>query len=94
MLSIHDIFHASILKKHLRDEEQQRVLDMPEVEILDDITIIVIPVCILAKEDKRLRNKVISLVKVQWNRKGAEEVSWDAMRICIAMTCTYLLVPI
>ena len=33
--------------------------------------------CILAKEDKRLRNKVIPLVKLQWNRRGSEEASWE-----------------
>ncbi|XP_020242901.1 uncharacterized protein LOC109821119 [Asparagus officinalis] len=32
---------------------------------------------ILAKKDKRLRNKVIHLVKVQWNRKEADEASWE-----------------
>ena len=67
--------------------------DTPEVEILDDMTF-TIHVCILAKEDKRFRNKVISLVKVQWNQKGAEKVSWGTMRICITTTSTYLLAPI
>lgn len=33
--------------------------------------------CILAKETKQLRNKVIPLVKVQWNRQGVEEASWE-----------------
>ncbi|XP_020243405.1 uncharacterized protein LOC109821642 [Asparagus officinalis] len=94
MPSIHDVFHVSMLIKHLRDELKQRVLDTLEVEILDDMTIITIPVCILAKEDKRLRIKVISLVKVQWNQKGAEEVSWGTMRICIVTTCNYLLAPL
>ena len=56
------------------------MLDTPEVEILDDITIIAIHVCILANEDKRLRNKVISLVKVQWNRKGAGKAFWGLQR--------------
>ncbi|XP_020272486.1 uncharacterized protein LOC109847666 [Asparagus officinalis] len=65
MLSIHDVFYVSMLKKHLRDEEQQRVLDAPEIELNDDLTTIEVPVCILAKEDKKLRKKVIPLVKVQ-----------------------------
>ncbi|XP_020274978.1 uncharacterized protein LOC109849546 [Asparagus officinalis] len=77
MSSIHDVFHVSMLKKHLRDEEEQQVLDAPEIEIQEDLTTIEIPICILAKEDKKLRNKLIPLVKVQWNRRGAEEVSWE-----------------
>ncbi|XP_020253936.1 uncharacterized protein LOC109831002 [Asparagus officinalis] len=75
--SIHDVFHVSMLKKYLRDEDQQRVLDASEVEIYYDLTNIETPVRILAREDKRLRNKVIPLVKVQWNRKRAKEASWE-----------------
>ncbi|ONK60367.1 uncharacterized protein A4U43_C08F17550 [Asparagus officinalis] len=77
MSSVHNVFHISMLKKHLHDEEQQRVLDVPEIELRDDLTTIEIPVSILAREDKRLRNKVIPLVKVQWNRSGVEEASWE-----------------
>ncbi|XP_020255080.1 uncharacterized protein LOC109832041 [Asparagus officinalis] len=71
MSSVHDIFHILMLKKHLRDEEQQRVIDASEIEIQDDLTTVEIPICILAKESKNLRNKVIPLVKVQWSRHGA-----------------------
>ena len=77
MSSVHDVFHVSMLKKHLRDDEQQRVIDSPEIEIQDDLTTVEVPVCILARENKKLRNKVIPLVKVQWNRQGAEEISWE-----------------
>ncbi|XP_020243209.1 uncharacterized protein LOC109821435 [Asparagus officinalis] len=64
MSSIHDVFYVSIFKKYFRDEEQQRVFDAPEVELHDDLTMIEIPICILAKKDKKLRNKVISLVNI------------------------------
>ncbi|XP_020245237.1 uncharacterized protein LOC109823374 [Asparagus officinalis] len=77
MSSIHDVFHVSMLKKHLRNEEEKRVLDAPEVEIHDDLTMIEILVCILTKEKNKLRNKMIHLVKVQWNRRGTEETSWE-----------------
>ena len=33
MSSIHSVFHISMLKKHLHDEEQQRVMDAPEIEL-------------------------------------------------------------
>ncbi|XP_020266179.1 uncharacterized protein LOC109841637 [Asparagus officinalis] len=48
MSSIHDVFHVSILNKHLCDEEQQQVLDALEFEVHDDLTTIEIHVCILA----------------------------------------------
>ncbi|XP_020250860.1 uncharacterized protein LOC109828241 [Asparagus officinalis] len=75
ILSVHDVFYVSMLKKNLRDKEQQRVIDAPEFEIQPDLTTIKVPVCILVREDKKLRNKIIPLVKVQWNRKGVEEAS-------------------
>ncbi|XP_020249247.1 uncharacterized protein LOC109826636 [Asparagus officinalis] len=63
--SMSGVFHVLMLKKHLHDWEQQRVIDAPELEIQADLTTIEIPVCILAREDKKLRNKVIPLVKVK-----------------------------
>ncbi|XP_020249619.1 uncharacterized protein LOC109827066 [Asparagus officinalis] len=75
--SVHDAFHISMLKKHLRDEEQQRVFDVSDLELQADLTTVETPVHILAREDKKLRNKVIPLVKVQWNMKGIEEASWE-----------------
>ena len=51
--------------------------DVSDLELQADISTVEIPMCILAKEDKRLRNKVIPLVKVQWNRRGTEEASWE-----------------
>ena len=61
----------------MTDKEQQRVVDVLELQVQPDITIEEIPVCILAKENKRLRNKVIPLIKIQWNRHGIEEASWE-----------------
>ena len=52
-------------------------MDAPEIELQDDLSTIKILVAILSREDKRLRNKVIPLVKVQWNRRGVEEISWE-----------------
>ena len=36
-----------------------------------------LPVQILARETKQLRNEVIPLVKVQWSSRGVEEASWE-----------------
>jgi transposase InsO family protein len=77
LAGVHDVFHISMLRKHLRDEEQDRVADLTDVEIQSDVSTVEHPVCILAREEKKLRNKVIPLVKVQWSRRGAEEASWE-----------------
>lgn len=36
-----------------------------------------IPIYILDRRDKQLRNKTIPLVKVLWNHHGVEEVTWE-----------------
>lgn len=77
MSGIHDVFHISMLKKHLRDEEQHRTVKVSDIDLQPDLTTIEIPVRILAQEVKKLRNKTIPLVKVQWNWQGVEEASWE-----------------
>ena len=74
---VRDVFHISILWKHLRDDEQQRVANISDLELQSDISTLEHPVCILGREEKRLRNNVIPLIKVQWNRHGTEEASWE-----------------
>jgi predicted Ser/Thr protein kinase len=66
-----------MLRKHLRDEEQQQVSDLSDLDLQPDISTVELPVRILAREDKQLRNKIIPLVKVQWSRRGTEEASWE-----------------
>ena len=78
LTDIHDVFHISMLRKHLRDEKQQWVMDLSELQLQPDITTEETPLCILAKENKKLRNKIIPLVKIQWNRGEVEEASWGA----------------
>ncbi|XP_020255767.1 uncharacterized protein LOC109832764 [Asparagus officinalis] len=77
MSSVHDVIYILMLEKYLHDEEQQRVLGAPDIKLNDDLCVIEIPICILANEDKKLKNKVIHLIKVQWNWKGAENASWE-----------------
>ena len=77
LLDVHDILHVSMLKKHLRDDEQERTVDLSELELQPDLTTVEIPVRVLAREVKELSHKLIPLVKVQWNRHGVEEASWE-----------------
>jgi hypothetical protein len=74
---VHNVFHISMLRKHLRDEELSQVTDLSDLQLQPDFTTTEVPVRILAREDKRLRNKTIPLVKVLWQRHGVEEASWE-----------------
>ena len=64
---MHDIFHVSMLRRHLRDDEQEQIIDLSELELQLDLTTVEMPVRVLAREVKELRNKRIPLLKVQWN---------------------------
>ena len=66
-----------MLRKHLQGEEQQRAIDLSELQLQANITTEETLVSTLAKENKKLRNKMIPLVKVQWNRRGVKEASWE-----------------
>ncbi|KAI3743345.1 hypothetical protein L1987_61052 [Smallanthus sonchifolius] len=72
---IHPTFHVSHLRKCLVDESTHVPLD--DIEIDNSLNYIKEPVAILDKKDKRLRNKVIQLVKVQWKHRKGSEATWE-----------------
>ena len=72
---IHIVFHISMLRKYISDPSH--VLGAPEIELRDDLSYEEQPVQILGREEKELRNKTISLVKVLWRNHLIEEVTWE-----------------
>nr|XP_048324630.1 uncharacterized protein LOC125420984 [Ziziphus jujuba var. spinosa] len=72
---VHNVFHISILRKHILDPSH--VLETPEFELWDDLSYEEQPVQILGREEKRLRNKTIALVKVLWINHLVEEATWE-----------------
>ena len=65
---IHDVFHVSQLLKCLRESDS--VIDSPdllELEVSPDLSIVQQPIRVLDTEVRRLRNKDVPLVKVQWS---------------------------
>ena len=58
---VHNVFHISMLRKYIPDPSH--VLETPEIELRDDLSYEEQPVH-LGREEKELRNKTISLVKV------------------------------
>ena len=59
---VHNVFHISMLHKYIPDFSH--VLETLEIELRDDLSYEEQPVQILGREEKELRNKTISLVKV------------------------------
>ena len=52
-----------------------RLEDVPVVR--DDLSYEELPVQILGREEKELRNKTISLVKVLWRNHLVEKATWE-----------------
>ena len=72
---IHPTFHVSQLRKCLADEAAHVPLD--DVTVDDKLNYVEEPVAILDKKEKRLRNKVIPLVRVQWKHRKGTESTWE-----------------
>jgi hypothetical protein len=80
-MSVHNVFHVSFLKKYIHDANH--VIDWNVIQVEQEGTFQVHPVCILDRKIKQLWNRAIGLVKVQWTWYSPEDVTWeheDAMR--------------
>ncbi|XP_073035222.1 uncharacterized protein [Primulina eburnea] len=75
---IHDVFHVSMLRKY--ESDPSHVLDISEVQLDPDVSYVERPVCILDRSERKLRCKLISMVKVQWEHRGVEEATWETER--------------
>ena len=73
--AVHNIFHVSILRKYTLDP--WNVLTHETLFLRDDLTYKEDPVQIIDRKVKRLRNKEITLVKVQWKNHRVEEATWE-----------------
>jgi hypothetical protein len=80
-MSIHNVFHVSFLKKYVPDANH--VIDWNAIKVEQKISFQVHLVRILNRKRKKLWNRAIGLVKVQWTLYGTEDATWeydDAMR--------------
>ena len=53
------------------------MLETPEIGLRDGLSYEEQPVQILGREEKKLLNKTISLVKVLWRNHLVEEATWE-----------------
>ena len=67
------MFHISMLHKYISDPSH--VLETPEIELRDDFSYEEQLLQILGREEKEIRNKTISLVKVLWRNHLVEEAT-------------------
>ena len=75
MSAVHNVFHVSMLKKHIPDATQ--VIEPQLVQVRDDLSYDSRPIQIIDRAVKKLRNKEVPLVKVIWQSHTAKEATWE-----------------
>ena len=73
--SIHDVFHVSQLKKCLRIPIE--MVNIEELDIQPNLSYKEHPIRILDRDKRKIRNKTIKFVKVQWSHHSEREATWE-----------------
>ncbi|XP_070017111.1 uncharacterized protein [Nicotiana sylvestris] len=76
MLGVHPIFHVSMLRRYHAD--LSHVLDFSTIQLDESLGYKEEPVAIIERQDRQLRSKKISTVKVQWRGQPVEEGTWES----------------
>ncbi|XP_069150676.1 uncharacterized protein [Solanum lycopersicum] len=76
LASVHLVFHVSMLKKFVSDPPS--ILPVEGLEVDEILSNEEVPVEILDRHVKRLRNKEIATVKVLWRNHLVEGSTWEA----------------
>ncbi|KAI3825312.1 hypothetical protein L1987_06794 [Smallanthus sonchifolius] len=72
---IHPTFHVSHIRKCLADDTAQ--IPYNEIEVDNNLNYVEEPIAILDRAEKRLCNKSIHLLKVQWKHRKGSEATWE-----------------
>ena len=75
LLSVHEVFHVSMLRKYILDPTH--IMDWGELLVDPDGTFEEGPVRIMDRREQVLRGKPVRLVKVLWQHLGVKEATWE-----------------
>ncbi|WMV30652.1 hypothetical protein MTR67_024037 [Solanum verrucosum] len=73
--AVHPVFHILILKKCVGDPAY--VVPLESVAVKDSLSYEDVPVEILDRQVRRLRNKEVGSVKVLWRSQSVEGATWE-----------------
>ncbi|KAK9055581.1 hypothetical protein SSX86_026665 [Deinandra increscens subsp. villosa] len=74
--AIHNTFHVSHLRKCLADESAYVPLD--DLVVDDKLNYVEMPIAIRDRKVKKLRNKEVSQVMVQWEHRKGSDLTWES----------------
>ena len=72
---VHSVFHVSMLRKYIRDP--LHVIDYSGVVVNEDLGYEEKPMRIIDRQVRQLRNKSISMVKIEWLEHYGKEATWE-----------------
>ena len=72
---VHNIFHVSMLRKCVSDPDQ--IVELQPLQFESDISYAEHPIKILDVQERQLRNRTQTFLKVQWSRHAEREVTWE-----------------
>ncbi|XP_075473990.1 uncharacterized protein LOC142505051 [Primulina tabacum] len=72
---VHNVFHVSMLRKYISNPSH--VLRHEPLDLMPNLTYQEIPIQILDRKVKVLRNKEIGIIKILWCNQLDEEATWE-----------------
>ncbi|CAN4101627.1 unnamed protein product [Withania somnifera] len=76
---VHPVFHVSMLRRCIGDPS--RITPIKDVQVTKELGYEEVPVAILDRQVKKLRNKEVASVKVLWRNQQVEEVTWEVKKL-------------
>jgi hypothetical protein len=74
-MTVYNVFHVSLLKKYIPDANH--VIDWNVIQVEQEGALQVQHVRILDWKRKKLWNRVVNIVKVQWTLYGPKDATWE-----------------
>ncbi|XP_075499226.1 uncharacterized protein LOC142537607 [Primulina tabacum] len=71
----HNVFHVSMLRKYISNPSH--VLRHEPLDLMPNLTYQELPIQILDRKVKVLRNKEIGIIKILWRNQLVEEATWE-----------------
>ncbi|XP_073017862.1 uncharacterized protein [Primulina eburnea] len=71
---VHNVFHVSMLRKYISNSSH--VLRHEAFDLMPNLTYQEVPIQILDRKVKVIRNKEIGIIKILWRNQLVEEATW------------------